>query len=91
MLISSIIGIDHRSTMDLDTTLRNLPLTKDAIEKAFYDICRITTDDNITFRFENISPLREDDEYGGYRVTFANGINYSDALESIRTLLRNIK
>ena len=35
MLISAIVGIDHRATMDLDTTLRNLPLTEESIRKAF--------------------------------------------------------
>lgn len=35
MLISSIVGIAQRSTMDLDTTLRNLPLTEDSIRAAF--------------------------------------------------------
>jgi len=35
MLISSIVGIEHRSTMDLDITLRNLPLTANSIKKAF--------------------------------------------------------
>ena len=32
--VSAIVGIDNRATMDLDTTLKNLPLTPEAIEKA---------------------------------------------------------
>lgn len=39
MLISSIIGIEHRSTMDLDATLKNLPLSEEHIMKAFERIC----------------------------------------------------
>ena len=35
MLISSIVGIDHRATMDQDTTLKNLPLSEDSIQEAF--------------------------------------------------------
>ena len=34
MLVAAIVGIDNRATMDLDTTLKNLPLTPEAIEKA---------------------------------------------------------
>lgn len=70
ILITSIIGIDHRATMDLDTTLRNLPLTKQSIESAFNSICNTKTDDDIEFELTKIRPIRNDDLYGGYRVTF---------------------
>lgn len=71
MLISSIIGIEHRATMDLDTTLRNLPMTEDAIKIAFETICAVFIDDGITFSYDSIAPIRDDDEYGGYRVSFS--------------------
>jgi len=70
MLIASLIGIEHRATMDLDATLRNLPLTEDAIREAFLTICSVQIEDGIAFSIHNITPIREDDEYGGYRVTF---------------------
>lgn len=70
MLIASIVGIDHRATMDLDATLRNLPLTENSVREAFEKICSIETDDGITFYFDSIAPIRDDDEYGGYRVGF---------------------
>jgi hypothetical protein len=38
MLVAAIVGIDNRATMDLDTTLKNLPLTPEAIEKALNEI-----------------------------------------------------
>lgn len=70
MLISSIVGIEHRATMDLDTTLRNLPLNEDSIKKAFEIICAVEVEDGITFSYDSIDPIRDDDEYGGYRVSF---------------------
>ena len=70
MLISSIVGIEHRATMDLDTTLRNLPLNEDSIREAFENICAVSVDDGILFLYDSIAPIREDDEYGGYRVSF---------------------
>ena len=70
LLIASIVGIEHRSTMDLDTTLRNLPLTESAIREAFESVCRVQTDDGITFSYDSIVPIRDDDEYGGYRVSY---------------------
>lgn len=33
MLIAAIVGLDTRSTMDLDTTLQNLPLTEEKLKK----------------------------------------------------------
>ena len=70
LLIASIVGIEHRSTMDLDTTLRNLPLAESAIREAFESVCRVQIDDGITFSYDSIVPIRDDDEYGGYRVSF---------------------
>ncbi len=41
MLVAAIVGLDNRATMDLDTTLKNLPLTPDAIHSALEQICAI--------------------------------------------------
>jgi hypothetical protein len=68
MLVAAIVGLDNRATMDLDTTLKNLPLTPDAICNALKQICSIPFDDDVTFEIGTISPIREDDIYGGYRV-----------------------
>lgn len=68
MLVAAIVGIDNRATMDLDTTLKNLPLTPEAIEKALNEIFEIDLNDDVEFKFKGISPIREDDIYGGYRV-----------------------
>ncbi len=68
MLVAAIVGLDNRATMDMDTTLRNLPLTPQAIRSALEDVCAITFDDGVVFEIGTISPIREDDVYGGYRV-----------------------
>lgn len=68
MLVAAIVGLDNRATMDLDTTLKNLPLTPDAIRSALGQICSLSFDDNVIFEVGTISPIREDDIYGGYRV-----------------------
>lgn len=68
MLVAAIVGLDNRATMDLDTTLKNLPLTPEAIRTALEEICAVPSDDAVTFELGTISPIREDDIYGGYRV-----------------------
>lgn len=68
MLVAAIVGLDNRATMDMDTTLKNLPLTPEAIRSALEQICSIPFEDGVEFEIGNISPIREDDLYGGYRV-----------------------
>jgi predicted nucleotidyltransferase component of viral defense system len=68
MLVAAIVGLDNRATMDLDTTLKDLPLTPEAIRGALEQICAIPFEDDVTFEIGTISPIREDDVYGGYRV-----------------------
>ena len=47
MLIAAIVGLDTRSTMDLDTTLRNLPLTEEKVTDAVNAICDIDMQDDV--------------------------------------------
>ena len=68
MLVAAIVGLDNRATMDMDTTLKNLPLTPEAIRSALVSISSIAYDDGVSFEIGKISPIREDDIYGGYRV-----------------------
>lgn len=66
MLIAAIVGLDTRSTMDLDTTLRNLPLTEEKIREAVENVCKISLGDDVIFEVKSIAPIRKDDRYGGF-------------------------
>jgi predicted nucleotidyltransferase component of viral defense system len=68
MLIASMIGIGSRTTMDMDATLRGYPLSEETIQNIFTDICGITLDDDVVLTLNSIIPIREEDEYGGYRL-----------------------
>ena len=68
MLIAAIVGLDTRSTMDLDATLRNLPLTEEQITEAISKVCAIDLDDDVLFEIKSVEPIRKDDVYGGYCV-----------------------
>jgi predicted nucleotidyltransferase component of viral defense system len=69
MLIAAIVGIDNRATMDMDATIKNYPLNIESLSKAITDICTVEIDDNVRFSFVGIEPIREDDDYGGFRVS----------------------
>jgi predicted nucleotidyltransferase component of viral defense system len=68
MLIASLVGISSRTTMDMDATLRGYPLSEETIREALSEICAMQLDDEVTLVFDHVVPIREDDEYGGYRV-----------------------
>jgi predicted nucleotidyltransferase component of viral defense system len=68
MLIASMVGINSRTTMDMDVTLRGYPLTEKTIYAALSEICAIPLGDEVTLELDHIAPFREDDEYGGFRV-----------------------
>ena len=68
MLVAAIVGMDTRSTMDLDATLRGFPLTEESIRMAITAICNFPIQDEVTLTIGTVSPIRPDDAYGGYRV-----------------------
>lgn len=74
-LISSIVGLSSRATMDLDTTIKGFTLTHEAITEIFKEICNIEINDDITFEFLNVTDIRETDDYPGIRVSLK--ANYS--------------
>lgn len=67
-LISSIVGLETRTTMDLDTTIKGFTLTHDSVTNIFKEICDIEVKDNIQFEMINIYDICEGDRYPGIRV-----------------------
>lgn len=76
-----LFGIDNRSTMDIDTAVRKANFTEENIVKMVTEIIDIDVKDNVEFKIEKTSAIRDEDEYGGLRVT----INFS--LENIKDKL----
>lgn len=65
-LLSSIMGIDIRSTMDIDANITGMDFSEDKILKLVQDIISIELNDNVTFEIDKSEPIKEDNEYGGY-------------------------
>ncbi len=68
LLISSMIGIDNRTTMDMDTTIKGVALKEDIIRNVISKIINTEVDDGIEFEITGISHIREEDEYENFRV-----------------------
>ena len=67
MLISSLVGVDMRTTMDIDTTVRALPLTQEKAKAFLEEIMAIDLEDNVSFRITKIEDIMEGHEYEGFR------------------------
>ena len=63
LLISSLIGVDMRSTMDMDTTIRGIPLNEESITKILNEILAIKIDADIEYKLIKLSPIRQEDVY----------------------------
>lgn len=63
-----MIGIDNRTTMDMDTTIKGVPLKEEVIRNIVSEIINVEVDDGIEFEITDISHIREEDEYENVRV-----------------------
>lgn len=68
LLISSMIGIDERTTIDMDTTVRGIRMEEPEITSVIGEILSLDVGDGIDFVFRKIEPIREDDNYHNFRV-----------------------
>lgn len=67
LLLSSIMGIDTRTTMDMDTCIKGINLTDDELYNVLNEILSIEVNDGVKFVIRNAKPIREDDDYGGLK------------------------
>lgn len=68
-LIASLVGLDTRSTLDMDVTIKGHPVAEETILEMMSDIIKIDLSDGVSFDVGKISEIRESDDYSGYRVS----------------------
>ncbi len=69
LLIASILGIGQRTTIDMDTTVKNLSMKEDTLKRVVTEIIDTAVDDGVSFKCERIVTIREEDEYNNFRVS----------------------
>lgn len=69
ILVSAMVGIDTRSTMDIDATIKNLPLSVQTAESILAEIISVPIDDGVLFKIESISEIMDEAEYSGIRAS----------------------
>lgn len=71
-LVSAMVGIDNRSTMDIDVTVKGFTLVETETKVIIKNIMEINLNDDVEFEWKRCEEIRDDDVYGGLRV-FLNG------------------
>ena len=69
MLVAAMVGLDARSTMDLDATVKGANVSVEDVENMMAEIIAVPIDDGVTFQVKSISEIMDEAEYPGIRVT----------------------
>lgn len=69
MLVAAIVGVDMRSTIDMDATIKSYPVSMESIESAFDAILSVPIDDAVNIELKKIEKIRDEDDYNGFRVS----------------------
>ena len=67
-LVSAMVGLDNRSTMDVDTTIKNLPLSVESARQIIDRILSVQIDDAMRFEIKSIDTIMDESDYSGVRV-----------------------
>lgn len=67
MLVAAVVGLESRATMDIDTTVRALPLTMENARKVIEEIIEIDASDEVSFAIASVSDIMEGHDYPGIR------------------------
>lgn len=71
LLISSLIGVEIRSTLDMDTTIRGLPMNEENISKILHEVLEITIDSDIVYSLIKLERIRKEDLYEDFCATIS--------------------
>ena len=69
MLVAAFVGVEARATMDIDTTIKGIPVTIVDMERTITEISNIDLDDNVKFRIKKVSEIMDEAEYPGIRFS----------------------
>lgn len=68
MLVASMLGLDSRATMDIDTSVFSIPLTVESAKNLIEEIAKIDIDDNVSFEVTDAEEIMEEHDYHGVRI-----------------------
>lgn len=69
MLVAAMVGLDARSTMDIDATVKGATVSVGEVEKMIESIISVSMVDGVEFRVKRVSEIMDEAEYPGIRVS----------------------
>lgn len=69
MLVAAMVGLDARSTMDLDATVKGINVNVNDVADLIAGIVSVPIDDGVAFRVNKVSEIMDEAEYPGIRVS----------------------
>ena len=69
MLVAAFVGVEARATMDIDTTIKGIPVTMVDMERTITEISNIDLEDNVKFRIKKVLEIMDEAEYSGIRFS----------------------
>ena len=67
MLVAAVVGLETRATLDIDTTVKSLPLTMKTARRVVEDVIRTDVPDGVSFTITKVSDIMEGHDYPGIR------------------------
>jgi len=81
-LVAAMVGLDQRSTLDVDATVKNLPLSEIGARRIVEEITSVQIEDGLSFTIKSVSSIMDDADYPGIRIML------EAVLENMRTPLK---
>ena len=69
LLLSALFGDERRTTQDMDTMIKGIEIENDILNPILEEIININGDDGIAFKILKSSNIRNQDKYGGFRIS----------------------
>ena len=82
MLIAAMVGVDTRSTMDMDATIKGVPVSKETIKIMFNEILDVDINDSVTMIIKKIDDIRDEADYAGFRVSLDT--NFDEVKQNLK-------
>jgi predicted nucleotidyltransferase component of viral defense system len=82
MLIAAMVGVDTRSTMDMDATIKGVPVSKETIKTMFNEILDVDINDSVTMIIKKIDDIRDEANYAGFRVSLDT--NFDEVKQNLK-------
>ncbi len=81
-LVAALVGIESRSTLDIDATIKNMPLSIESAQEIVLKIASIPLEDGVSFAVTDAFTIMDESEYGGVRILL------DTSLETLHTPLK---